>query len=181
VQTAQLTDGQSQTGHSKAQDAVEVASMKALASTVSLAQLQQQHPDDLLHRSLAGNVQQAPDSCENDSTFANVAEQCGNELDSGRKDSPSKDTGARSLSACSAASDAEVDSMGDLNVSHVQEIMLPASAQAMFDCGEQLGVWLAWRMPGMSSTRSCLRLMSVHAGEVCTCQNGSLFPSWERK
>jgi hypothetical protein len=73
--------------------------------------------------------------------------------DSGRKVSPSKDTGARSRSACSAVSDADVDSMGDLHVSHGQEVIMPASAQAMFDGREQLGVWLAWRMPGMSSSR----------------------------
>lgn len=175
-QAAPVSDGQSQTGHSRAHDAVELAGMKALASTVSPLQLSRQHPTDILCDSPGGNLAaQVFEANENEGILANMPAHDANESASGGKGSVLKGKAVRSQIVYSPVSDdVEVDAMGDLHVGHVQDIVLPASARAIFHGREQLGIWLAWRMPGVVSTRPCLHLMDVSAAEVLSGQNGSL-------
>lgn len=175
-QTETVQHGQTQTGHNRALAAVELATMKALATASAaspscapkerLAELASGSPG-------TGTKAQASNADENDSTAANLAEQCTGVCASPDPETSKHGTDGSKQACYSPVSDGgDVDAWGELQVSRVQDIVLPPAARSMFDAGVPLGVWLAWRLPGSVAARPCLHLIDIHAADVNPHQNG---------
>jgi hypothetical protein len=148
-------------GRSRAQEALQLASLKALTSS---AELPLPQLDLCANISVRQGCAREPclEEQENCADVANVPlmgdagptpkpEQC---------HSPPQQL-TRSLASTAAQDCADVDTAAELHVTRIADVQLPPAAASMLKRESDVGIWLAWRIPGTAGAAPCLKLMQI--------------------